>query len=260
MNFGVAERAIGKYLSWQNPGRQKIGRSWEAEQQRITAGVRLESVTRELRRQTTALESISNFDDLAQYVETNQQALLSPGQFFQIYRELPIFLQYLLADPDSLVADARSQRLANVLINGNRSRFNLVVLDPYNRVIRQTSLTAAQMDRLVNYGKERTLNIHAEPRFSEYLFSAEEFFELFERLNPTRRHQFIRELPLLTESADQIVAVGISAQNQDEFVEVAFAIANDRAYIYFLPEDWVMDLLSPDRQRAFEFYWKRRNR
>jgi hypothetical protein len=258
MAFDIVERAIGRYLVWQNAGREKIGRSWEQAQQRGTAGVQLESVTRERRRQALALESISNFEELVQYVETNQQTIVPPSQFLQIYHQLPYFLQPLLFNPDSLVADARLQRVANVVVDGNRSRFNVVMLGSGNQTVRRASLSAEQMNLLINYGKERNLNVGSESRFANYFLSAGEFWDLFERLHPLRRRQFIQEVPLLTESAGEITGVGVSNQYANEFVEVAFAVSGIRAYVYYLPEDYVMDLLSPDRQKAYEFYRLRR--
>ncbi len=260
MAFDLVERAIGKYLVWQNPSREKIGRSWEEEQQRLAAGVRLESVTRERRRQVLELESISNFEELVQYVETNQQAVLPLSQFLQIYHQLPYFLQPLLFNPDSLVADARAQSVANVVADGNRSRLSLVMLDSGNRTIRRAYLSAERMNLFINYGKERNLNVRREARFAGYIFTATEFWNLFENLHPLRRRQFIYEVPLLTEAAGQITTVGISNQPVSEFVEIAFAVAENRAYVYYLPEDYVMDLLSPDRDRAYEFYRQRRMR
>jgi hypothetical protein len=256
--FDVFEHAVGQYLVWQNSGRQKIGRSWEQEQQRLTAGVSLESVYRERRRQILELESISNFEELVQFVETNQQTVLPTSQFLQIYHLLPYFLQPILFNPDSLVADARTQRVENCVADGNRSRFNLVLLDANNQTIRRSSLNADQMSLLINHGKERNLSVRNETRFADYLYEAIQFWDLFDRLHPLRRRQFIQEVPLLTESAGQIIAVGISNQHTNEFVEVAFAVAENRAYIYYLPEDFVMDLLSPDREKAFEFYRLRR--
>jgi hypothetical protein len=258
MTFDMAERVIGQYLTWQNQGRQKIGRSWEDEQQRIAAGVRLESVTRERRRQAMELESISNFEDLVQYVETNQQALLLPSQFLQIYRQLPEFFQPLLVDPDSLLEDAREQRLANVLANGNRSRFNVAILDPYDSIIRQNSLNELQMNMLINHGKECDLQVRNEARFAENLFNADDFFALLAELSADRRYRLLRELLLLTESAGQIEAVGISGRPIDDFTEIAFAVSDNRAYVYYLPENWILELLLADRRRAIDFYWKRR--
>jgi len=258
MLFDMTERAIGRYLVWQNAGREKIGRSWEQAQQRGAAGVQLESVTRERRRQALELESITNFDELVQYIETNQQTVLPPSQFLQIYHQLPYFLQPLLFNPDSLVTDARTQRVANVVVDGNRSRFNLVMLGPDNKTVRRAALNTDQMNLLMNYGKPRNLSVRSENRFANFFFTAPEFWNLFESLHPLRRRQFIQDVPLLTESAGEITAAGISNQYTNEFVEVAFALADNRAYIYFLPEDYVMDLLAPDRDRAFEFYRLRR--
>ena len=258
MAFDIVERAMGRYLVWQNAGREKIGRSWEQAQQRGTAGVQLESVTRERRRQALELESISNFEELVQYVETNQQTILPPAQFLQIYHQLPYFLQPLLFNPDSLVTDARTQRVANVVVDGNRSRFNVVMLGSNNQTVRRASLSIEQMNLLINYGKERNLNVRSESRFANYFFSAGEFWDLYESLHPLRRRQFIQEVPLLTESAGEITGVGISNQYTNEFVEVAFAVSGIRAYVYYLPEDYVMDLLSPDREKAYEFYRLRR--
>jgi hypothetical protein len=258
MAFDVVERAIGRYLVWQNSGREKIGRSWEQDQQRLTAGVRLESVTRERRRQALELESISNFDELVQYVETNQQTIFPLSQFLQIYHLLPYFLQPLIFNPDSLVTDARTQRAANVVVDGNRSRFNLVMLDADNKTVRRAALNAEQMNLLMNYGKEKNINLRSENRFANYFLPASEFWNLFESLHPLRRRQFIQEVPLLTESAGLISAIGISNQYTNEFVEVALAVSDTRAYIYYLPEDYVMDLLTPDREKAYEFYRQRR--
>jgi hypothetical protein len=258
MAFDVVERAAGKYLVWQNASREKIGRSWEQEPKRIAADSLLANLTRKRRSQTLEIESISNLEELIQYVETNQQALLPPSQFLQIYRQLPYFLQPLIAAPDSLVADARTQRLANVLAEGNRSLFHLIMLDAGNQTIRRTSLNADKLSLLFNYGKEQNLGVRRQPRFANYIFTADEFWDLFERLHPLRRRQFIEAVPLLTESAGQIIAAGISSQTGNEFVEVAFAISESRAYVYYLPEDYVMDLLSPDRERAFDFYRLRR--
>lgn len=258
MAFDVVERAAGKYLVWQNASREKIGRSWEQEPKRIAADSLLANLTRKRRSQTLEIESISNLEELIQYVETNQQALLPPSQFLQIYRQLPYFLQPLIAAPDSLVADARAQRLANVLAEGNRSLFNLIMFDAGSQTIRRTSLNADKLDLLFKYGKEQSLNVRRQARFADYIFTADEFWDLFERLHPLRRRQFIEAVPLLTESAGQIIAAGISNQTGNEFVEVAFAISESRAYVYYLPEDYVMDLLSPDRERAFDFYRLRR--
>jgi hypothetical protein len=260
MAFDFAERAIGKYLVWQNPRREKIGRSWEEEQQRLAAGVRLESVTRERRRQVLELESISNFEELVQYVETNQQAVLPLSQFLQVYHQLPYFLQPLLFNPDSLVADARTQSVANVIADGNRSRLSLVMLDSGNRTVRRAYLGAERMNLFINSGKERNLSVRRETRFADYLFTAAEFWALFENLHPLRRRQFIYEVPLLTEAAGQITMLGISNQPDGEFVEIAFAVTENRAYVYYLPENYIMDLLSSDRERAYEFYRQRQPR
>lgn len=258
MAFDIVERTVGRYLVWQNAGREKTGLSWEQAKQRGTASVQLENVTRERRQQALELESISNLEELAQYVETNQQTVLPPAQFLQIYHQLPYFLQPLLFNPDSLVTDARTLRAANVAVSGNRSQLNIVMLDAGSQTIRRVALNAEKMNLLMNYGKERNLSIRNESRFADYFFTAAEFWNLFESLHPLRRRQFIQEVPLLTQAAGQITLVGISNQNANEFVEVALAVSDTRAYIYFLPEDYLMDLLSPDRAKAYEFYRLRR--
>jgi hypothetical protein len=134
----------------------------------------------------------------------------------------------------------------------------MVMLDAASQTVRRAGLNAAQMSLLMNYGKARNVNIRSERRFANYLFTAEEFWNLFESLHPLRRRQFIQEVPLLTQAAGQITLVGISNQNENEFVEVALAVSETQAYIYYLPEDYLMDLLSPDRTKAYEFYRLRR--
>jgi len=60
LGFDVIERGIGRYLVWQNSGRQRIGRSWEAAQSRAVAGTRLEQAQQEIRQRLGTQATVEN--------------------------------------------------------------------------------------------------------------------------------------------------------------------------------------------------------
>lgn len=245
LSHGLIEHGIGRFLVWQNAGRQKIGRSWEAVHSRLLAGSLLEKAQQEVRRRTSALESLRDFGQLLEFLRANQQAILPVAQFGTIYRSLPEFFQPLLATPEALLAGVRDGRVARVLCSYRGSALGIFLLDAQDRAVFQARLAAEQLQMMARHGSEQQLRLTSADRFAQRLFSAEEFYRGLERLMPEERAWLLRQLPILTEPESRFARFAVSSEMTNGFVEVAFAVDAYRCRVYFLPEAWLIEVLLP---------------
>lgn len=245
LSYGVFERGIGRYLVWQNASRQKIGRSWEAAQSRLLANTRLEAAQQAIRQRTGKLESLTDFEQLLNFVRANQQTLLPLSQFAVIYRALPEIFQPLLVPPDLLLASVRDRRAASALCTFTESTIAIFLLDAQDRAVYQARLANEQLQMITRHGREQQLDVISTERFAERVFPVEVFYRGLERLSPEEQGWLLRQLPILTEPDSRFMRFAVSDHMIDGFVEVAFAIDAYRSRIYYLPEKWVVEFLLP---------------
>jgi len=247
--FGVAERAIGRYLVWQNAGREKVGRSWEAAGSRAQADTRLEQAQQEIRQRSGNLASLENF------VQTNQRALLPLSQFAAIYRSVPEVFQPLLIPPETLLKNVSAGRAVNVLSTFQRSDLEIFLLDAEDRSAHQSRISSEQLSMMSRHGREQQLDLSRTGRFAQRISSAEEFYRAIDDLSSEERAWLVRQLPMLTEPESRFTSMAISDETADGFAEIAFAVNADRCRIYYLPEDWVSEYLWPslDENRFIKF-------
>ena len=76
--FNLVERALGRYLVWHNTGREKIGRSWQEDQNRLVANTNLEKITQVRREQLSLIAGISKFEDLVYFTAASARTELPP--------------------------------------------------------------------------------------------------------------------------------------------------------------------------------------
>jgi hypothetical protein len=243
--FGIAERAIGRYLVWQNAGREKIGRSWEAAESRAQADTRLEQAQQEIRQRSGNLASLEDFDQLLQFVQTHQRALLPLSQFAAIYRTVPEVFQPLLIPPETLLKHVSAGRAVNVLSTFQRSDMDIFLLDAEDRSAYESRISNGQLSMMSRHGREQQLDLSRAERFSRRVFSVEEFYRAIDDLPREERARLVRQLPILTEPESRLTSMAISDETTDGFVEIAFGMAAYRCRIYYLPEDWVSEYLWP---------------
>jgi len=242
------EQAAGRYLVWQNPVRQKIGRSWQEDRGRLVASTRLEKLTRDVRQRMSAVESISSFDELVSYTESNSTILLPPAQFSLIYNELPEIFQPLLVPTSVLVVLRKDEKIANVLVNRYSDRLEINLLNAHDQIVHRVSLSNEQIEMIVNYGKERQMDVRTVDRFAERVISASEFLDILDRQFYDDRVNLIRALPVLTDLGTEWVRVAFANKINAGFVETAFALDDYTAIIYYLPEEWVIDFILRPRE------------
>lgn len=245
------ERAIGRYLVWQNEGREKIGRRWKIEEQQLLAGTRLEKLSRELRAREKQLNKIATFKQLLRSVLNKEQQSLPPAGFTRIYQTLPGFFQPLIIPADSLLSYRVANRLENVLCRSSFSGVEILFLDRQGRVEHASRLSRRQLDMLLGHGEEVIVDVERDARFVDRVFWLRHFRQVLTALDEDRQHDFLRAMPAMLELAGPATRVAISNKIVDEFVEVAIAPDNTRARIYYIPEDWIIDFISVLNEEDF---------
>lgn len=239
MAFDLVEHALGRYMVWHNPRREKVGRSWKEGENRLLASTQLEQITRDVRERNTAMASITTFGDLLDFLNTNGRAVLAPEQFGVIYQNLPEFFRPLIIPPEDLIALHRQQRLSNVLAEQTNGRLEVALLDDNNQAAFRSELSPEQLTMLANHGKELALETHTAERFQTYQISYDEFLEALDRLFVDDRTKIVRELPVLTDLGVSIARVAFADQSVAGFVETAFVLDDFHARVYYLPEEWI---------------------
>lgn len=250
------EKALGHYLVWQNAGREKVGRRWQVEKKQVLAGTRLEKLSQELRSREKQLAAISSFDQLLDLVAQEKQVVLPDHHFVRLYETLPWYLKTLLLPPDSLVALQLVGGLENVLFNQAREQVEVLVLAGESRVSHYSLLSDAQVEILRNHGQLVPMNIAADPRYQGRLFAFPAFWKMLSSAQEGQvQEQFLEALPALLEHARPTTKIGISNSMVDQFVEIAVAPDNVRAYLYYVPDSWIIDFvnqLERDRRQVHE--------
>ncbi len=240
----VIERAIGQYLAWQNPGREKIGRRWQVEKQQLLAGTRLERISKELRSKEKQLQAIADFSALIRLVLKQNQQIIPASHFARLYDTLPFYMQPLIIPPDTLLMFRMENALESVLLNRGTSELEIIFLGQQSRVLRRISLNDAQIEILLNHGKQVVMDVQNDPEFESRVYNFQQFFEMLTALPAEVRQNFLRAMPALMEFAGPTTRIGISNKISDELVQVAVAPDAFRAYVYFIPEDWIIDLVA----------------
>lgn len=244
-HYNIVERGLGRYLVWKNAGREKFGPQWEKSNNRLLAGTRLEHITSQLRESERQLETIRSFDGLLQLLAHEQQKVLPPAQFERIYSSLPFYLKPLIIAPDSLIAFGARGALEQVYCVRGKGALEIFFLDTRNEPLSQARLAEPQLEMIARHGKEQIVNIETHPSFSELrIWSLAQFLRRLQRLPYHQQQNFLQALPAMVELASPATRVAISNKISDNLVEVAVAPDNVRAYIYYVPEEWVNDLVS----------------
>ncbi len=244
------EKAVGQYLVWQNPGREKVGRQWQVEQKRLLAGTRLEKISKELRSREKAIAAIPDFPELMRQVLREKQLVLPAHHFIRLYHTLPFFLKEHVIEPDSLIALRLGDRLDNVILNREAEGIELVLLDAQSRIENILFISNELLQVFFKHGTSEVVDVTSDPRFAGRVFPFDRFWQSLSRLPKIMQNQFFEAMPELLTLAGPTAKVAISNKISEDLVEVAVAPDNFRAVIYYLPEDWIINFVS-----TLEYPW-----
>ncbi len=241
--FFFVEKALGQYLVWNNESREKLGPQWQRVAEKINADrnfQRLDSLSRKARQD---VDAIQDFGQLLGRTAERGQIVLQPRQFQRLYSRLPFHIKTLIIEPDSLLIFAGEGLLSDVFCTSFSSSLALYFVDSRNNLLSQTTLTAEEIEMIGRHGSLTALNLEADSRFPrQRIFSLARFNQKMKFLDYETKEGFLRELPAMTEFADNAsVQIAISNKIISGLVEMAVAIDRSRAYLYYLPEDWIND-------------------
>lgn len=241
MSFDIIEHALGRYMVWHNPGREKIGRSWKEGENRLLASTQLEQITRETRERNSAMASITTFGELVDFLNVNGRAMLGPEQFAVLYQNLPEFFRDLVIPTADLIAIHSQQPLSNIMAALSNQRMELALLDQNNQTVFHSALSEELLTVLANHGKELALDARTTERFQDAQMEYQDFLDVLDRKFVTDREKIMRELPVLTDLGVNVRRVAFANRSVSGFVEMAFILDDFHARIYYLPEVWISD-------------------
>ncbi len=250
--FHFVEIGIGRYLVWQNEGRERIGRSWVEAKNINEAGSSLENYSQKVRKQEQRLSEINSLPQLLQLLKTEGRMTLPAKHFLRIYTSLPQALNSLLIPADELIAYRSNGELENVYVELGEDGLHTVFLSPENEILLKNTLAPDAIDMLEKHGSNRILDIKNDTRFRARIFTLHRFQQLLDEISFETKNSFISAMPALLEVANENTIIAISNEIVDNFHEVAIANDNLRAVVYYIPADWINELIEVFEEQDFE--------
>ncbi|KAA3616439.1 MAG: hypothetical protein DWQ05_11955 [Calditrichaeota bacterium] len=250
--FHFVEIGIGRYLVWQNEGRERTGRSWVKVKNITAAGSSLESYSQNVRKEEKQLREINTFPQLLKLLNTNGPMTLPARHYLRVYNSLPQDLNSILIPPDSLIAFRSTGTLENVYVELNENGFRNVFLNQNNDFLLENTLDGTALDMLEKHGSSQILDITNTARFEARTFELNRFQELLDEISFETKNSFISAMPALIEFAGPTTKIAISNEIISNFHEVAIANDNLRAIVYYIPADWINELIEVFEEQDFE--------
>lgn len=246
------EIGIGHYLVWQNAGRERIGRSWSEAKNITAAGTSLESYSQKIRQQEQQLQEINSLQQLLQLIDKETRTTIPANHFLRIYNSLPSALNSLFIPADVLIAYRSKGELESVYVERNKSGLRTVFLSPDNQILLETRLDKQALDMLLVHGTSQVIDISNDARFRARKFTLQRFQQLLDEISFETKTSFINTMPALVEVANPNTRIAISNEIVDNFHEVAIANDNLRAVVYYIPADWINELIEVFEEQDFD--------
>lgn len=158
----------------------------------------------------------------------------------------------MLIPPDSLIFYRSDGMLENVYVELNNNGFRNVFLDRNNQILAENTLDRNALDMLSRNGTSQILDVSNEERFQARTFSLVRFQQLLDEISFETKNSFLSAMPALVELASPTTRVAISNEIINNFHEVAIANDNLRAVVYYIPADWINELIEVFEEQDFE--------
>ena len=250
--FHFIEFGIGHYLVWQNEGRERVGRSWAEAKNVTAAGTSLESYSQKVRQEEQRLRQINTLNELLQLLQSETRVTLPPEVFLRVYNSLPQALNPLFIPADELIEYRVNGELENVYVELGSNGLRTVFLSPGNKILLENTLDPQALDMLKTHGTSQVIDISNDDRFRARKFTLRRFQQLLDEISFETKTSFLNAMPALLEVANQNPRIAISNEIVDNFHEVAIANDNLRAVVYYIPADWINELIEVFEEQDFE--------
>jgi hypothetical protein len=186
--YNCVEKAIGRYLAWNNGTRQESGQIWKTVQLSENVRQRLDDLVTRQREETSITERIDGLGQLIEIVRTRERVVMTRDRFLEMYSDLPLYQSSLVIDPESLVELIGHfpawQRTMIVLEEG---ALNFYLVDGLNNVLEKMSLAGEYVEFYLAEKGTRASGLEAFPWLGGKVYPVDVFYDSWARLTPEER-------------------------------------------------------------------------
>jgi hypothetical protein len=186
--YNYVEKAIGRYLAWNNGTRQESGQIWKTVQLSENVRQRLDDLVTRQREETAITERIDGLGQLIEIVRAREKVVMTRDRFLEMYSDLPLYQSSLIIEPENLVELIGHfpawQRTLIVLDEGALSFY---LVDGLNNVLEKMSLAGEYVEFFLAEKGTRTSGLEAFPWLGEKVYPADVFYDSWARLTPEER-------------------------------------------------------------------------
>ena len=186
--YSYVERAIGRYLSWHNPGRQEFGLVWENVTVSETVQRRMDDLVEDARRREAVEERIRTLDHLVELVSSRERMILTRDQFLEMYSGLPLYQSTLIIEPVHLLElIGKFPSWERTLIVIEPEGLNFYLVDGLNNVLESIVTPSEYTEFFLLEKQTRDYPLDALGTPAGSIYPAEVFFDALVRLTPQER-------------------------------------------------------------------------
>ncbi len=188
-HYSYVEWAIGRYLSWHNPGRQEFGQIWENVSTSENVRRRLDNLVEDVRRQEMVDERIRTLDRLVELVTSNERIILTRDQFLEMYSRWPYYQSSLIIEPVYLMElIGRFPSWERTLIVYELEGLNFYLVDGLNNVLESVATPSEYTDFFLQERQTRDYPLDAIATLAGGIYPADVFFDALVLLTPQERN------------------------------------------------------------------------
>ena len=187
--YSYVEWAIGRYLSWHNPGRQEFGQIWENVSTSENVQRRLDNLVEDVRRQEMVDERIRTLDRLVELATSSERIILTRDQFLEMYSEWPYYQSSLIIEPVYLMElIGRFTSWERTLIVYELEGLNFYLVDGLNNVLESVAIPPEYTYFFLQERQTRDYPLDAVASLAGGIYPADVFFDALVLLTPQERN------------------------------------------------------------------------
>ncbi len=223
--FDPIEIILGELLEATNPLRPKSGTIWELSEKNLGAAENLSQISIETDTEKSAPE-VDTVYKLKVALEKNEIVLISADQFLKIYNMLPSAAAGQIISPFDLLKFSYEQTWAWTKVSKNDSRLSIFFLRGDNEILIDSYPDISVLYERSISGESAKKSLDSIPEFMGRTFSAQQFFQAFNKLPRPTKLQLINNPYQLLKWHQHISRVGIANQIHEYTIQIGFEVAD----------------------------------
>ena len=187
--YNYVEKAIGRYLTWHNSGRQASGQIWESVSVSEDVQKQLDDLVRTKREESAVETPVNTLDGLIEEVFFREKLVITRDQFIEMYIRFPLYHSGMIIDPvemlEMISALTNWQRTLIVFEEGDLSFY---LVDGLNNVLDERSLSAEYINYFLAEKGSRSFGLDAFSSLRGAHYPADIFYDAWAILTPAQRN------------------------------------------------------------------------